>query len=293
MCGNLSPKPPLALHPTPHWGFGALKDRRRHRQIRPQWPRKMKDMQRGQNNPVLDLYTVLNDFSDQRTGKKFSPVDSWGNDRVPRHRQLGALTNALQEMVIGTNPSKTHGRWGIVQQTPDEPLANSPAVPIPFHPHRPRRAGARPHHRRDKAHALPPGEKNHRADPQPFSDVIYNPEKCLVLWDTANSQNDVKPETSPSPQKLPADFRPILRWENRKKAGGGVMGGEPCRSPFGRLSWATCESARRPVLYRPHRAAGLHDRRPIGNLRRDGSTNSARTGCWAAVINWTKRIPPG
>lgn len=181
---------------------------------------KMKDMQRGQNNPVLDLYTVLNDFSDQRTGKKFGPVDSWGNDRVLVIDSLSALTRMLFEMVIGTKPVKDMADWGIVQQALMSLLhkltsgCQSHFILI-----------AHVEREQDlitggtKLMLSAPGKAITAQIPQPFSDVIYTTrENASFFWDTANSQADVKTRNLPIASKLPADFRPIFeKWENRKK----------------------------------------------------------------------------
>ena len=181
---------------------------------------KMKDMNRGKNNPIIDLYGVLNDFPDQRTGKTFGPVDSWGNGRVLVIDSLSALSRMLFEMVIGTKPVKDMADWGIVQQALMSLLHKLTS-------------GCRCHfvliahveREQDqitggtKLMLSAPGKAITAQIPQPFSDVIYTiRENANFYWDTANSQADVKTRNLPILSKLPADFGPIIKkWENRKK----------------------------------------------------------------------------
>ena len=185
---------------------------------------KMKDIKRGQNNPILDLYSVLNDFPDQRTGKKFGPVDSWGNDRVLVIDSLSALTRMLFEMVIGTKPVKDMADWGIVQQALMSLLHKLTSGCICHfvliaHVEREQDqiSGG------TKLMLSAPGKAITAQIPQPFSDVIYTVrENANFYWDTANSQADVKTRNLPIQSKLPADFGQIIsKWENRKKVAEG------------------------------------------------------------------------
>lgn len=180
----------------------------------------MRDMDRGKNNPVIDLYTVLNDFPDQKTGKKFGPVDSWSNQCVLVVDSLSALTRMLFEMVVGTKPTKDMADWGLVQNALMALIhkftsgCNCNFVLIA-------------HVEREvdqitggtKLMLSAPGKAITAQLPQPFSDVIYTTrEGDKFYWDTANSQADVKTRNLPIQAKLPADFRQIVsKWETRMK----------------------------------------------------------------------------
>ena len=181
---------------------------------------KMRDMDRGKNNPVIDLYTVLNDFPDQKSGKKFGPVDSWSNQTVLVVDSLSALTRMLFEMVIGTKPTKDMADWGLVQNALMALIhkftsgCNCNFVLIA-------------HVEREvdqitggtKLMLSAPGKAITTQLPQPFSDVIYTVrEGDKFYWDTANSQADVKTRNLPIQSKLPADFSQIVKkWEARMK----------------------------------------------------------------------------
>lgn len=180
---------------------------------------KMKDMNRGKNNPILDLYGVLNSFIDQHTGESFGPVDSWGSDRVLVIDSLSALSRMLFEMVIGTKPVKDMADWGIVQQALMSLLHKLTS-------------GCRCHfvliahveREQDqitggtKLMLSAPGKAITAQIPQPFSDVIYTVrENANFFWDTANSQASVKTRNLPIASKIPADFKQIIdKWQKRK-----------------------------------------------------------------------------
>ena len=76
---------------------------------------KMRDMNRAQNNPMIKLYEVLNDFIDQKDGKKYGPVDDWGTDRVLVIDGLSALSRIAMEMVTGDKPVRDKPDYGIAQ----------------------------------------------------------------------------------------------------------------------------------------------------------------------------------
>lgn len=181
---------------------------------------KMRDMDRGKNNPVIDLYTVLNDFTDQRDGKKYGSVDTWSNQCVLVIDSLSALNRMVFEMVIGNKPVKDMADWGIAQQALMSLLhkltsgCNCNFVLIA-------------HVERETDQVLGGvklmvaalGKAITSQIPQPFSDVILTVrEGDKFFWDTANSQADVKTRNLPIASKIPADFGAIVsKWESRMK----------------------------------------------------------------------------
>ena len=181
---------------------------------------KMRDIDRGKNNPIIDLYEVLNDFTDQHTGKKFGPVDSWDTSRVLVIDSLSALNRMMFEMVIGNKPVRDRADWGIAQQALMSLLhkltsgCNCHFVLLA-------------HVEREidevlggtKLMVSTLGKAIAPHIPQPFSDVILSVrEGDKFYWDTANSQADVKTRNLPIASKLPADFRPVIeKWRSRQK----------------------------------------------------------------------------
>ncbi len=186
---------------------------------------KMRDLKRSQSNQMLDLYTVLNDFEDQRDGKKYGPVDSWGTDRVLVIDSLSALNRIVMEMVVGTKPIKDMAEWGIAQTQVMallQKLTSGCNCHFVLIAHVERETDQIMGGVKLMVSSL--GKAITAQIPQPFSDVILSSrEGDKFYWDTANSLADVKTRNLPIQSKLPADFSPIFQsWSKRKTAATGV-----------------------------------------------------------------------
>lgn len=181
---------------------------------------KMRDMKRGINNPVIDLYSLLNDFPDQKTGKKYGSVDSWSNQCVLVIDSLSALNDIVMQMVIGTKPVKDMADWGIAQNafmSLLQKLTNGCNCNFVLIAHVERETDAILGGTKLMVSAM--GKAITSRIPQPFSDVILTVrEGDKFYWDTANSQADVKTRNLKIASKLPADFKPIFeKWSDRMK----------------------------------------------------------------------------
>lgn len=189
---------------------------------------KMKDIKRSQANLMLDLYTQLNDFKDQKDGKSYGSVDSWGNTSVLVIDSLSALNRIAMDTVVGNKPVKDMAEWGIAQSLVMNTLHKLTS-------------GCLCHfvliaHVERETDQVLGGIKLMVASlgkaitsqiPQPFSDVILTVrEGDKFFWDTANSLADVKTRNLPIQSKLPADFGTIYqKWAERAiTAGGGTPG---------------------------------------------------------------------
>ena len=179
---------------------------------------KMKDMTRSQNNQMTEMYTVLNDFTDQRDGKKYGPVDNWTNGTVLVIDSLSALIKIAFDMQVGNKPVRDVSDWGIVQQvlmSCIHKLTSGCNCHIVIIAHVERELdqilGG------NKITVSVPGKAIAATILQPFSDVILTTrENASFFWDTANSQADVKTRNLPIQSKLPADFNPIYtKWKKR------------------------------------------------------------------------------
>lgn len=181
---------------------------------------KMKDNDRSANNQFITLLEVFNGFTDQRTGKNYGPVDTWGNDRVLVVDALTSVNDIVFDMVVGTRAMRDKPDYGIaqnllqnllhrltmgcvcnfvltahVERQVDEVLGGTKIMPVTI------------------GQALKP------VLPIPFSDVILtvrNGDKWL--WDTANGQADLKTRNLAYSSNLPADFRPLVAtWDKRRE----------------------------------------------------------------------------
>lgn len=72
-------------------------------------------MRGGENNSFWKLLKALSDFTDDRTGKAFGPVDKWAADRVLVIDSLSELANAAMKMQIGSKPTASQPDYGVAQ----------------------------------------------------------------------------------------------------------------------------------------------------------------------------------
>lgn len=179
---------------------------------------RMKDINRSKNNQMTELYSILNDFPDQRTGKKYGPVDSWTNGTVLVIDSLSALNRIAMEMVIGTKAVKDMSDWGIAQQALMSllhKLTSGCICNLVVIAHVERETDQILGGTKLMVAAL--GKAITSQITQPFSDVILTVrEGDKFFWDTANSQADVKTRNLPIAAKMPPSFDLIhAKWEKR------------------------------------------------------------------------------
>ena len=188
---------------------------------------RMKDIHRSKNNQMMEMYTILNDFSDQRTGKKFGPVDSWSNGAVLVIDSLSALNRIAMEMVIGTKAVKDMSDWGIAQQALMSllhKLTSGCICHVVLIAHVERETDLILGGVKLMVAAL--GKAITSQITQPFSDVILTVRDTdKFYWDTANAQADVKTRNLPLSGKIPADFEQIYaKWSKRAELASSSQG---------------------------------------------------------------------
>jgi len=187
---------------------------------------KVKDMNRSKNNQVYAMYTILNDFEDQRDGKRYGPVDGFTNGAVLVIDGMSSLNKIMMDMVIGTKPVKDMSDWGVAQQAFMNLLhkltsgCNCHFVLIA---HVERETDQILGGRKILPAAL--GKAITSQIMQPFSDVVLSVRNNADwTWDTANSMADVKTRNLPIQAKLPPDFGQIYnKWEKRALAATGFQ----------------------------------------------------------------------
>lgn len=73
---------------------------------------KVVDPSKGKEAGFINLLTSLADFPDDRTGKKYGAVDSWGPDRVLVIDSLSGLNTMAMSTVVGNKLTPSPGEWG-------------------------------------------------------------------------------------------------------------------------------------------------------------------------------------
>lgn len=76
---------------------------------------KMNDPNKGKHNRFIELLTVLNDFPDDRTGKKFGSVQSWDQSRCLVIDGMQGISDCAMSLVVGGKAVRNQSDWGIAQ----------------------------------------------------------------------------------------------------------------------------------------------------------------------------------
>jgi hypothetical protein len=179
---------------------------------------KMQDFERHKRNHFHKMLSILSNFKDQRTGKDFGPVDSWGPNRAIVIDGLTGMGNFALGMVLGNKPVKSQADWGIAQDQVEKVLrilCDGSKCHFVLISHVEREVdqvmGGVKVTVQSLGRALPP------KIPPMFSDVILSVRTGTSwTWSTANALCDLKTRNLPVAENIPPDFKQILeKWQSR------------------------------------------------------------------------------
>jgi hypothetical protein len=185
---------------------------------------KMQDPDRAKHNQFVTLLTALADFPDDRSGKKFGPVDSWGPDRCLAIDSLTGINPIALSLVVGGKPVKSQADWGIAQDQIEKlirQLTDGCRCHFVLTAHVEREVdqvfGGVKVTVSTLGRALAP------KIPPMFSDVVLSyREGTKFFWSTANPQADLKARNLPIADGIAPDFQQIIaKWKSR---GGALVG---------------------------------------------------------------------
>lgn len=179
---------------------------------------KMQDPKRSQHSQFVGLLKALCDFPDDRTGRRFGAVDSWGPDRALVIDSLTGINPIALSLVVGGKPVKSQADWGIAQDQIEKLL-------------RQLTDGCRCHfvltsHVEREVDQVFGGVKITVATlgralapkiPPMFSDVILTSGAATKFqWSTVNAQADLKTRNLPLSDAITPDFGQIMdKWKSR------------------------------------------------------------------------------
>jgi hypothetical protein len=179
---------------------------------------KLQDGNRMKYNQFVQLFDVLNNFPDDRDGKKYGAVDEWKQDRVLVIDGMTGLGRAAMSMVIGGKPVRSQSDWGIAHDQL-EGLLRMLTDNCPCH------FVLLGHVERETDEVLGGvklmistlGKKLAPKIPSMFSDVIMAVRNGSTWsWDTSSAQADVKTRNLPIQAGIKPDFAPMLeKWMKR------------------------------------------------------------------------------
>lgn len=186
---------------------------------------KMNDPNRSKHNQFLKLIEAINDFPDDRTGKKFGCVDTWGPSRALVVDGMTGLARAAMALVVGGKPVRNQSDWGIAQDQVEKIVrmwTDNCRCHFVLIAHVERETDAILGGVKLMVSTL--GKALAPKLPSMFSDVILTVrEGTKYSWDTGSVIADVKTRNLAVAQGLPPDFKVIMaKWVQR----GGKMGAE-------------------------------------------------------------------
>ena len=183
---------------------------------------KTHDISRAQTNQYMPLLQALMDFKCQRTGEAFGNVSSWGTDKCLVIDSLSGLTIAATKLAVGEKYAMTQPEFQIAMKT-IENLINQICTGFKCH------SVVTAHMEREvdevnggvKIYASTLGRKLAPLLPRYFTDVILAKRLgTKFIWDTADTQADLKARNAPIASELPPSFAPLVRnWISR----GGII----------------------------------------------------------------------
>lgn len=77
---------------------------------------KTQDSKRFNDSPWMKMLKLLMDFKDERTGKSFGNIATWGTDKVFVIDSLSGLTAASRQNVAGNRPALAPPDYGLAQR---------------------------------------------------------------------------------------------------------------------------------------------------------------------------------
>lgn len=179
---------------------------------------KMNDPRRFEHSEYVNFLQACTDFPDDRTGKKFGPIDSWGPNRALFLDSFSGLNSIAMSMVVGNKPVRNQAEWGLAQDQIEKVIRQFTD-------------GCKCHfillaHVEREVDQLVGGVKITVSTlgkalapkiPPMFSDVILAVrEGTKWSWSTGNAMVDLKSRNLPIADGLLPDFKPILeKWKSR------------------------------------------------------------------------------
>jgi hypothetical protein len=181
----------------------------------------MGDINKGQYTEFLQLLTCLSNFTDDRTGQTFGPVDSFGLDKAVVIDSLSGLNDMAMNLVAGSKPVKSMADWGVAMDNLERiitKLTTDVPCTMVLTAHLEREVDEVTGGTTTMASTL--GRKLAPRLPRFFSDVIVSRrEGTEFFWSTAMLNTDTKARNVALSDKLIPSFVPLLaKWKDRQSA---------------------------------------------------------------------------
>jgi len=168
----------------------------------------------------IKVLECLSNFTCQRDGKSYGPVDQFSSDRVVVVDSLSGLNVMAMDITIGDKPTAHQGEWGIAMQQLEKlilALTSIPSCPFVLTAHTEREVNEITGVTQVMASAL--GRKLAPKLPRFFSEVVlaYR-EGEQFWWSTTATGVDLKNRALPLNAKLQPSFVPIFEVYRKRLA---------------------------------------------------------------------------
>ena len=179
---------------------------------------KVQDFTRAQNNPFERMLSVMNNFRDQRTGKEYGPVDSWGPDRCIVIDGLTGLGDFAMAMQVGMRPVKDKPDYMVSQDTISRFIkycCDGCKCHFVLIAHIEREVDEA--QGGSKIYPSAPGQKLGPKLPSMFSDTILTVRRGAEWsWSTGDPMADLKTRNLSVSEKIEPGFAQIIsKWKSR------------------------------------------------------------------------------
>lgn len=177
-----------------------------------EWPN------RQRYNKLLDVIRLMKSYKCDRCGQEFGSVEHWGTDRLLHLDSISGLNPMFLQMVVGGNPMRDVGEWGIAIDSEDKFISKL-CVELRCHfqlvTHLDREMDQSVGALNIVPNAL--GNKLPTRIGRTFTDVILSKQVGgKFTWSTAQAGADLKARNFPLSDSLPADIGPALAaWKSR------------------------------------------------------------------------------
>lgn len=179
----------------------------------------MGDINKGKYTGFLEVLVCLSNFKDDRTGKEFGPVDSFGTDKALVVDSLSGLNVMAMNLVAGSKPVKSMADWGVSMDGLERlitKLTTDVQCTMVLTAHLEREVDEVTGGTTNMASTL--GRKLAPRLPRFFSDVIVSRrDNANFFWSTVQINTDTKARNVALSDKLPPSFVPLLAaWKARQ-----------------------------------------------------------------------------
>jgi hypothetical protein len=179
---------------------------------------KMIDNKRSNYDQFAKLFESLNDFPDDRTGKKFGCVDTWTPSRALVVDGMAGLCRAFMSMVVGGKAVRNQSDWGIAMDQVEKvlfKLTDNCRCHFILLAHVERETDAVLGGVKISLSSL--GSKLSPKLTPMFSDVILTVrEGAKFSWSTGSALADTKTRNLPIAEGIAPDFKAIIsKWTSR------------------------------------------------------------------------------